>query len=63
MTNQNDKFAKQQEMIDTVITWIKDEGYEPEEITHLDERANYLAKVMVSEDKGFHIVFSIKESR
>jgi hypothetical protein len=57
MTSKNDKFVKQQEMIDSVITWLKDEGYDPEELTHLDERTNYLAKIMVSEDKGFHVVF------
>jgi hypothetical protein len=45
-------FNKQQETIEKVVRWLKEEGYEPEEKTHMCQDLNYLAAVKVSKDKG-----------
>lgn len=55
-----DKLSQQQEIIERVVNWIKEEGYDPIEVTHLNKNANYFATIKVSEKKGFNIVFPSK---
>jgi hypothetical protein len=38
----------------------KEEGYKPEEKTHMRKDLNYLAAVKVSKDKGFNVIFRAK---
>lgn len=56
----NDRLAKQQERINMVIQWLKDEGYQPEEKTHLYPDTNYFAIVKIDERSAFHIIFPSK---
>ena len=51
----------QQEMIDKVIRWLKDEGYEPEDVTDMLPDMAYFAKVRINERSGFHVGFSTQQ--
>ncbi|MDQ4100580.1 MAG: DUF2299 family protein [Thermoproteota archaeon] len=55
------RLAKQQEMIDNVIRWLKDEGYEPEDVTDMHPDTAYFAKVKINERSGFHVGFSTEQ--
>jgi hypothetical protein len=63
------RHAKQQEMITKVVTWLKEEGREPEERTDLHGDARYFALVRIKkakkkdqseetrEEEAFHMLF------
>jgi hypothetical protein len=65
------QLAKQQDTIKKVIDWLREEGYEPQEITHLRKDARYYGVVVVSNEaekteqgekqrrEAFHILFPI----
>lgn len=57
----NDKekrLATQQEMIEKVIEWLRDEGYKPGDITDTNSDTTYFAKVVINERSGFHVGIS-----
>lgn len=55
------RLVTQQEMIDKVIRWLKDEGYEPEDVTDMHPGTTYFAKVRINETSGFHVSFSTEQ--
>jgi hypothetical protein len=55
------RLVTQQEMIDKVIRWLRDEGYTPEDVTDMHPNTAYFAKVMINKRSGFHVGFSTKQ--
>jgi hypothetical protein len=65
------QLAKQQDTIKKVIDWLREEGHEPQEITHLRKDARYYGVVVISNEaekteqrekqrrEAFHILFPI----
>jgi hypothetical protein len=63
------RLARQRETIDKVINWLREEGMNPVDETHLYEGANYFARIVTREGKptkesgeivgeeGFHVLF------
>ena len=62
------RLVRQRETIDKVINWLREEGMNPEDITHLHEGANYFARIVtkkgrqtesgeIVEEEGFHVLF------
>jgi hypothetical protein len=60
MQDDNDKLTIQRQMIEKVTTWLKDEGFNTEDVTHLHPGTTYFAKVRINERSGFHIEFSLQ---
>jgi hypothetical protein len=65
------QLAKQQDTIKKVINWLREEGHEPQEITHLRKDASYYGVVISNEAEkteqrekqnrdAFHILFQIE---
>jgi hypothetical protein len=50
------RLAKQQEMITRLVTWLREEGIEPEERTHLHGGARYFAAIRYKKG-AIHILF------
>ena len=44
------QLAKQQDTIKKVIDWLREGGYEPQEITHLRKDARYYGVVVISNE-------------
>jgi hypothetical protein len=65
------QLAKQQSTIKKVIDWLREEGHEPQEITHLRKDTKYYGVVVISNEaekieqrekkrrEAFHILFPI----
>lgn len=60
MQKDNDKLTIQRQMIKKVTTWLNDEGFKPEDVTHLRPGTTYFAKVRINERSGFHVGFSLQ---
>jgi hypothetical protein len=60
MQENNDKLTIQRQMIEKVTKWLRDEGYKPEDVTHLHSGTTYFAKVRINEGSGFHVGFSLR---
>jgi hypothetical protein len=69
-SDRDTQLANQQDLINKVITWLREEGLEPEEITHLRKDARYYGVVISDEventeqgerhrREAFHILFPI----
>ena len=56
-SDESKRLVTQQEMIDKVIRWLKDEGYEPEDVTDMLPDMAYFAKVRINERWVFTLVF------
>lgn len=59
-SNSNDRdtrLAKQQEMITSVVRWLREEEIEPEEITHKRKDASYFATFEVDSGEAVHVLF------
>ena len=63
------RLAKQRETIDKVIDWLREEGMNPEDITHMHEGANYFARIVTKKckqkengeivgEEGFNVIFT-----
>ena len=66
------QLANQEDTIKKVINWLREEGLEPQEITHLRKDASYYAVVVISSNEAekteqgekqrreaFHILFPV----
>jgi hypothetical protein len=45
------QLTRQQETIQKVVNWLREEGYEPQEITHLRKDACYYGVVVTSSNE------------
>jgi hypothetical protein len=52
----NEKITRQQETIDKVVKWLKEERFEITETTHMHLDANYFAVASIA-GKGFNVIF------
>jgi hypothetical protein len=68
-SDRDTRLAKQQEMIEKVVNWLKEELVSPQDLTHRRKDARYFGRVVTKQgrktedgriegEEGFHIIFS-----